>query len=182
MCSKSSYFNGLVSQTVGFYVNSSHIYEAQLKLFPFHILGGDGFKNDIANDVASLLHSVSLLSYVKDPSWWQSTSIPSQISDILHSWLLINHCLPHSDHLPIQIRVGASRIANPNIMCIFLSWNSLPLYRVNFNSMWTRNFQMFKLVLEKAEEPEIKLPTSVGPSKKEESSRKTSISALLTMV
>ena len=40
---------------------------------------------------------------------------------------------------------------------------------------------MFKLVLEKAEEPEIKLPTSVGPSKKEESSRKTSISALLTM-
>ena len=40
---------------------------------------------------------------------------------------------------------------------------------------------MFKLVLEKAEEPEIKLPTSVGSSKKQESSRKTSISALLTM-
>ena len=47
--------------------------------------------------------------------------------------------------------------------------------------MWTVNFQMFKLVLEKAEEPEIKLPTSAGSSKKEESSRKTSISALLTM-
>ena len=40
---------------------------------------------------------------------------------------------------------------------------------------------MFKLVLEKAEEPEIKLPTSSGSSKKQESSRKTSISALLTM-
>ena len=40
---------------------------------------------------------------------------------------------------------------------------------------------MFKLVLEKAEEPEIKLPTSAGSSKKQESSRKTSISALLTM-
>ena len=40
---------------------------------------------------------------------------------------------------------------------------------------------MFKLVLEKAEEPEIKLPTSVGLSKKQESSRKTSTSALLTM-
>ena len=39
---------------------------------------------------------------------------------------------------------------------------------------------MFKLVLEKAEEPEIKLPTSTGSSKKQESSRKTSISALLT--
>ena len=42
-------------------------------------------------------------------------------------------------------------------------------------------FQTFKLVLEKAEEPEIKLPTSTGSSKKQESSRKTSISALLTM-
>ena len=40
---------------------------------------------------------------------------------------------------------------------------------------------MFKLDLEKAEEPEIKLPTSTGLSKKQESSRKTSISALLTM-
>ena len=43
------------------------------------------------------------------------------------------------------------------------------------------NFQMFKLILDKAEEPEIKLPTSAGSSKKQESSRKTSISALLTM-
>ena len=41
-------------------------------------------------------------------------------------------------------------------------------------------FQMFKLVLEKAEEPEIKLPTSTGSSKKQDSSRKTTTSALLT--
>ena len=47
--------------------------------------------------------------------------------------------------------------------------------------MWTVNFQMFKLVLEKAEEPEIKLPTSAGSWKKQESSRKISVSALLTM-
>ena len=40
---------------------------------------------------------------------------------------------------------------------------------------------MFKLVFEKAEEPEIKLPTSAGSWKKQQSSRKTSISALLTM-
>ena len=38
--------------------------------------------------------------------------------------------------------------------------------------MWTVNFQMYKLVLEKAEEPEIKLPTSIGSSKNQESSRK----------
>ena len=51
------------------------------------------------------------------------------------------------------------------------------------------NFQIFELVLEKADEPEIKLPTSVGnskwitnvgSSKKQESSRKTSASVLLT--
>ena len=47
--------------------------------------------------------------------------------------------------------------------------------------MWTENLEMFKLVLEKAEEAEIKLPTSAGSLKKQESSRKTSISALLTM-
>ena len=50
-----------------------------------------------------------------------------------------------------------------------------------FNSPWTVNFQMFKLYLEKAEEPEIKLPTSTGSLKKEENLRKTSISALWTM-
>ena len=44
-----------------------------------------------------------------------------------------------------------------------------------------KNTQMFKLDLEKVEEPEIKLPTSIGSSKKQESSRKTSTSALLTM-
>ena len=47
--------------------------------------------------------------------------------------------------------------------------------------MWTMNFLMFKLVLEKANEPEIKLPTYAGSSRKQESSSKTSISALLTM-
>ena len=55
------------------------------------------------------------------------------------------------------------------------------LSKIGFNSTWTKNFQMFKLVLEKAEEPEIKLPTCVGSSKKQESSRKASTSALLTM-
>ena len=51
----------------------------------------------------------------------------------------------------------------------------------DFNSTWAMNFQMFKLNLERVEEPEIKLPISVGSSKKWASSRKTSTSALLTM-
>ena len=58
-------------------------------------------------------------------------------------------------------------------MCFHHSWG--------FSNTWTMSFQMYKLVLEKAEEPEIKLPTSEGSSKKQKRSRKTSISALLTM-
>ena len=50
-----------------------------------------------------------------------------------------------------------------------------------FSNKWTVNFLMFKLVLEKAEEPEIKFPTFSGSSKKQESSRTTFIFALLTM-
>ena len=57
----------------------------------------------------------------------------------------------------------------------------LKILQARLSSMWTVNFQLFKLVLEKAEEPEIKLPTFAGSSKKQESSRKTAISALLTM-
>ena len=57
----------------------------------------------------------------------------------------------------------------------------LKILQAGFSNMWTVNLQMYKLVIEKAEEPEIKLPTSSGSSKKQESSRKISISALLTM-
>ena len=50
-----------------------------------------------------------------------------------------------------------------------------PSHASTVRETWT---SMFKLVLEKAEEPEIKLPTSAGSSQKQESSRKTSTSAL----
>ena len=57
----------------------------------------------------------------------------------------------------------------------------LKILQARLQQYVTVNFQMFKLVLEKAEEPEIKLPTSAGSWQKQENSRKTSISALLTM-
>ena len=47
----------------------------------------------------------------------------------------------------------------------------LKFSKPGFINTWTVNFQMLKLVLEKAEEPEIKLPTSAGSLKKHESSR-----------
>ena len=57
----------------------------------------------------------------------------------------------------------------------------LKILQARLQPYLTMNFQMFKLVLEKAEEPEIKLPTSIGSLKKQKSTRKTSTSALLTM-
>ena len=57
----------------------------------------------------------------------------------------------------------------------------LKILQARLQQYVNHELQMFKLVLEKAERPEIKLPTSAGSSKKQESSRNTSISALLTM-
>ena len=55
-------------------------------------------------------------------------------------------------------------------------------FKIGFNSSWTENFQLYKLDLDKAEEPEIKLPISVGSQKKQENSSKTSASASLTIL
>ena len=52
--------------------------------------------------------------------------------------------------------------------------------KLGFNSTWIMNFQIFKLELEKADEAEIKLPTSTGSQEKQENFRKTSTSASLT--
>ena len=57
----------------------------------------------------------------------------------------------------------------------------LKILQARLQQYVNHDFQMFKLVLEKAEEPEIKLPTSTGSLKKQESSRRTSFSALLTI-
>ena len=54
-------------------------------------------------------------------------------------------------------------------------------FKPSFSNMWTLNYLLFTLVLDKAEEQEIKLPTSTGSWKKQESSRQASISALLTV-
>ena len=54
--------------------------------------------------------------------------------------------------------------------------------KLGFNNMWTENFQKYKLDFEKPEEPEIKLPTSIGLLKKQENYRKASTSASLTIL
>ena len=57
----------------------------------------------------------------------------------------------------------------------------LKILQARIQQYGNREIPDVQMVLEEAEEPEIKLPTSAGSSKKQESSRKTSISALLTM-
>ena len=57
----------------------------------------------------------------------------------------------------------------------------LKILQARLQQYVNRELPDFKLDLEKAEEPEIKLPTYTGSLKKQESSRKTSASALLTM-
>ena len=85
--------------------------------------------------------------------------------------------------IPISKKCNAKECSNYHTIALILHASNVMLKfsKQGFSNMWAMNFLMFKLVLEKAEEPEIKLPTSTGSWKKQESSRKTSISALLTM-
>ena len=64
---------------------------------------------------------------------------------------------------------------------VWITVNCGKSFKLGFSTVGTENFQMYKLVLEKAEEPEIKLPTFVGSQKKQENSRKTSSYASLIM-
>ena len=84
--------------------------------------------------------------------------------------------------IPISKKDNAKECANCHTI-VFISQASkvvLKILQARLQQYVNMNFQMFKLDLEKAEEPEIKLPTSIGSSKKQKSSRKTSTSALLT--
>ena len=85
--------------------------------------------------------------------------------------------------IPIPKKGNAKECSNYHTIALtsHASEVVLKILQARLHSMWTMNFQMFKLDLEKAEEPETKLTTSVESWKKEESSRKTSSSALLTM-
>ena len=85
--------------------------------------------------------------------------------------------------IPIPKKGNAKECSNYRTIA-FISHASkvmLKILQARLQQKWTLNFQMFKMDLEKAEEQEIKLPTSIGSLKKQESSRKTSTSALLTM-
>ena len=85
--------------------------------------------------------------------------------------------------IPIPKKSNAKECSNYHTIALIshASKVMLKILQVRLQQYVNHELQMFKLVLGKVEEPEIKLPTSAGSSKKQESSRKTSISALLTM-
>ena len=84
--------------------------------------------------------------------------------------------------IPIPKKGNAKECLNYHTIALIshASKVMLKIRQAKFNSIWTKHFQMFKLDLEKAREPEIKLSTSVGSQKKQENSRKTSTIASLT--
>ena len=94
------------------------------------------------------------------------------------------HNWKRSVFIPIPKKGNAKECSNYCTIALISHTSKvmLKILQVRLQQYVNLNFQMFKLVLEKAEEPEIKLPTSAGSWKKQESSRKTSISALLTML
>ena len=124
--------------------------------------GDDGIPGELfqilKDDAVKLLHSIC-------QQMWKTQQWPQD-------W-------ERSVFIPIQKKGKAKECSNYRTIAL-ISHASKVMLKI-LQARLQQYFQMFKLVLEKTEEPEIKLPTSAGSWKKQESSRKTSISALLTM-
>ena len=86
--------------------------------------------------------------------------------------------------IPIPKKGNAKEYSNYHTIALISHTSKvmLKILQARLQRLWTVNFQTIKLDLEKAEESDIKLPTYFGSSKKQENSRKTSISALLIML
>ena len=128
--------------------------------------GGDGIPVELfqilKDDAVKVLHSIcqqiwKTQQWLQD--WKRSVFIPTPKK---------SNAKECSNYCTIVVISHASKVM-------------LKILQARLQRTLTVNFQMFKSVLEKAEEPEIKLPTSAGSWKKQKSSRKTSISAFLTI-
>ena len=127
--------------------------------------GGDGIPAELfqilKDDAVKVLHSIC-------QQMWKIRQWPQD-------W-------KRSVFIPVPKKGNAKECSNYRTIALISHTSKviLKISKPGFSNTWTMNFQIFKLVLEKAEELEIKLPTSAGSSEKQESSRKTSISAWLT--
>ena len=128
--------------------------------------GGDGIPVELfqilKDDIVKVLHSIC-------QQIWKTQQWPQD-------W-------KRSVFIPIPKKGNAKECPNYHTVALISHTSKVMLKILHawLQQCMSMNFQMLKLDLEKAEEPEIKLPKSTGSSKKQENSRKTSISALLTM-
>ena len=127
--------------------------------------GGDGIPVELfqilKDDAVKVLHSIC-------QEIWKTQQWPQD-------W-------KRSVFIPIPKKGNAKECSNYHIIALISHASKVMLKILQAQaSAKTMNFLMFKLVLEKSEEPEIKLPTSVGSSEKQESSKTTSVSVLLTI-
>ena len=122
---------------------------------------------------------VALFQILKDDAVKVLHSICQKIWKT-HQWL---QDWKRSVFIPIPKKGNAKEGSNYHTIALIshASKVMLKILQARLQQYVNCEFQMFKLVLEKAEEPEIKLPTTTGSLKKQESSRKPSTSALLTM-
>ena len=126
--------------------------------------GGDGIPVELfqilKDDAVKVLHSIC-------QQMWKTQQWPQD-------W-------KRSVFIPIPKKGSVNECSNYHTIALISHASKVMLKILQARLQQYVNFQMVKLVLEKAEEPEIKLPTSAGSWKKQESSRKTSISVLLTV-
>ena len=119
--------------------------------------GGDGIPVELfqilKDDAVKVLHSMC------QPIW--------KIQQWPQDW-------KRSVFIPIPKKGNAKECLNYHTVALIshASKVMLKILQVSFQQNVNMNFQVFKLVLEKAEEPEVKLPTSTGSSKKQKSSKK----------
>ena len=129
--------------------------------------GGDGIPVELfqilENDAVKVLHSICQQIW-KTQQWSQD-------------W-------KRSVFIPIPKKGNAKECSNYCAIALILHTSKvmLKILPVRLPTYIKHELPDFSLGLEKAEEPQFKLPTSTGSWKKQESSRKTSISALLTMI
>ena len=126
--------------------------------------GGDGIPVELfqtlKDDAVKVLHSIC-------QQIWKTQQWPQD-------W-------KRSVFIPVPKKGNTKECANYHTIALISHASKAMLKILQARLQQYVNVQKFKLVLEKAEEPETKLPTSAGSWKKQESSRKTSISTLLTM-
>ena len=128
--------------------------------------GGDGIPTELfqilKDDAVKVLHSIC-------QQIWKTQQWPQD-------W-------KRSVFIPIPEKGNAKECSNYHTIALIshASKVMLKILQARLQQYVNHELPDVQAVLEKAEEPEIKLPTSAGSSKKQESSRKTSISALLTM-